>query len=335
MNALKITGLILLFLAFFVAGGIFIFGKGVQETFLQTSFYEEVVDQADISPLLINELLGGVEQRAAPRLERLPGNSDQVLRGSLRSSFSEALNEEWAEETVLTTVEDGLSYLKGEQEELTAVIDLEERKDIIKSNIEERVEEGIDTEVEEQMQEREDVPAGAEEQVRRQIESEINSEMDTAIIRVMNETPDKVALADILERHPNAEEIKTGIGEFQRIRDFFNTYSYPILIALILLIFLLAGILDGLKWAGTAMIVSGGFLMAFLFGIEKAMLTFLNDIGLGVGVEEMKILTEPFFAEMKSIILYYMSAGIIALMAGLFIKKRGGKKGAEESVNNS
>jgi hypothetical protein len=333
METFKTIGLVLLFIIFFITGGIFLLVKGVENTFLQASFYEKAVDEAEISPLLVNELLDGVEQRAAPRLEGLPGDSGQVLRNSLREAFSESLDEEWAEETFLTVVEDGLAYVKGEQEKLTAVIDLEEKKNMIEDSIENQIKTEVNAEIEEQVRQR-DVPPGSEDRVKSQVASQINSEINIAVTRVMNETPDQVVLADVFARHPNSEQIKAGVLEFQELRDRFNTYSYPVLVALALLIFILAGILSGLKWIGIAMIFSAVAVLVFLFGLERAVPAFLNDIGLEKSYKEVSMLLDPFTVRMKNMAMYYSLAGLIALLLGFFIKKPGKKKKVVDSEDN-
>ncbi|MFW5888538.1 MAG: hypothetical protein ACOCVY_02365 [Patescibacteria group bacterium] len=320
MEKLKIFFLSLLFIVFVFLGTIFVFFQGAQQTLLQLSFYENSVEKAEISPLVVNVISDEVEEAVVPRLKGLPGDGGQKLQDSLRESLAQTFDEEWSKKTLLIIIEDGLSYLKGEEEGLTATIDLKDRKAIIKESMQSRSGEYIKEETETQMSQM-NIPAGAEEEVRQEIENKATSEINSIIAGAINGIPDQVVLADLLKQHKNSEEIKKMVADFQWWNDRLKIYIYAGLIGLAVLILILAGILSGLKWLGAGMLASGIFVLMILLGLERIIPAFLNDIDSSLKAGQLRSLTDPFFVKMKIFDLYYILAGVAALLIGILIKK--------------
>lgn len=321
MKVLKTFILVLLFIVFVVAGGIFTLSKGIDKTFLDISFYEEVVEETEIASTLMSRLVGGIEEQAGSELQKLPAENRQQVKNILESSFSSALDEEWAEETLLVAVDDVLSYLKGEQEGLTAVIDLTEEKRVIQNNIQTEVEKSIQMEVEQQIQQRSDIPPGMEDQVRSRLESEIAPRTNTAVTGMMTGVPDRISLAQLLENLENSEEIKAAVATFQQVYSYFDLILYSTLIIFAILMLALAGFFGGLKWVGTGMIVSGGFLFLFLLALKPSLPVLLNNFNVPIDKQILDPVIHPLFFEMYTITLTYAGVGLLLLLIGIFSKK--------------
>lgn len=73
---------------------------------------------------MTNILVGNIEERTSDSIQQLPEEQRQKLISAFKDSISKDLTEKWAEQTTTRIVDDALSYLKGEQEGLTAVKNL-------------------------------------------------------------------------------------------------------------------------------------------------------------------------------------------------------------------
>lgn len=320
MKILKTLALVVLFIIFVVAGGIFLLGKGIEATLLQTSFYEKIVREAEVAPVLTDAILEGIEDQAGSEFEQLPAENREEMQRILEDSFSRALTEEWAEETLLMVIDDVLSYVKGEQDELTAVIDLSERKAIIQENIQAETQAEVEAEVERQIQQRE-IPAGMEDRARSQLEAEISPRIDTAVSGMMNNIPDAISLAQLLEAKGNSQEIKAAVNRFQQTYGYFDVISYAVLIVLAGLMLVLAGFFGGLKWVGTGMIVTGLLRFGTLFGAEQSLPAIINNAAPGLKTEKLNILIDPLFTQMYNITWIYAGIGLLLLLVGIIGKK--------------
>lgn len=304
-----------------LAGAVFILGKGADRTLLEASFYEQVAGEVEMSPLITGGFIDRVETRIendTPEVDpRIRDRIKEVMKGAVSSS----LNEEWAEETFLLVVEDGLAYLKGEQEEFKAVIDLRGRKEAIREELSRGVDKATEEEIQRQMKERGDeIPEGMEQQVRSEIRSEVEARMDIsgAVLRGL---PDEVSLAEVLEENENFPAIEEAAAKFRQMYDLFNIYIYIVLGALAVFIFLLAGFLNGLKWVGWSMVFAGIIMFAAFFGMERAIPSLLESVDKSLQAESIALLTTPLFSKLNTFTLYYTMAGVILLAAGTFIKR--------------
>ena len=318
MKTFKVLSLAVLLAIFIVVSGIFILTQGVQKTLLQPSFYENVVEETETAPILMDSLVKGVENQAPSGSENLSAEQQQKIQDTVKQSLSEALDEEWADKTAIKIIKDVLAYLKGEQDGLTAVIDLKERKNIIRNNLEQTVEEELKNEIPEQYQER----------MTPQMKDRIQSQKDAITGDMLSNIPDKISLAESLEKHPESEQIKSSVASFQKVYNYLNPVLYVILGILIILMLALAGILSGLKWIGSGMIAAGVILFGGLFGLKQSLLVTLKSgvSDMAITMEKLKLLTDPFFNTLNTIIGIYAGIGLALLLIGIFVKKY--KKGS-------
>lgn len=304
----------------FVFGGlVFLLGKGMEKTVLEKSFYEDIVEETDLSPILVDGFVNGMEQQWDSSTVDLPAEEQERIAGILEDSVSEAVSEEWTEETAILVIGDFLSYFKGEQEELTAVVDLRERKEIIKNNLETEFGEVVDAEIDRQIQER-DIPASMEDQVRSQVRSEIESNMGMTDSLLEN-IPDEVAVAETLKAQNNLEPIEEARAEFQQSYSFFTGYFHWILILLAIVILAVAGVGRGLQWIGIGMLVSGASLFLFLLVLKNSFASAIKDLNMGLEIDKFNVFLDPFFSQMNSYVLAYVIAGVVALIGGILLKK--------------
>ncbi|HMB65237.1 MAG TPA: hypothetical protein VKO42_00020 [Patescibacteria group bacterium] len=318
MKTLKTLSLVILLVLFIMASGIFILAKGAQKTILQPSFYEHVVEETETAPILMETFIKNVESQAPSGSENLSEEQLQGIKNTAQESFSRALSEEWADKTAIKIIEDALAYLKGEQDGLTAVIDLKERKNIIRNNLEQTVEEELKNEIPEQYQGR----------ITPQMKNWIQSEKEAIMSNMLSNIPDQISLAESLEKHPESEQIKKSVASFQKVYNYLNAVLYATLGVLIILMLVVAGFWGGLKWIGSGMIVAGVMLFGGLFGLKQSLLVTLKSgvSDMAITLEKLNLLTKPFFNTLNTIIGIYAGIGLVLLLIGIFVKKY--KKGS-------
>lgn len=305
MSIFKNIILGLLLLIFAVLGSVFIVGKGLEQTALQTSFYKNVIQETNISSQVLEGIVSGIQSQTLSGIEQLSEEQRQSIRESVEVSFSRAFNKEWMEETTLTIIDDALSYLKGEQDQLTAVIDLEDRKQIIIEELEKEIEKSIQ------------IPERATPGIRQQVEAQKSSIKN----QLLENFPDKIAMADLLEKNPQSAQIKTAVEAFQWGYSYFNPVFYAALIVLAIIMLVIAGIKSGLKWVGAGMIISGVVVAGGLLGGEQFLSSWMERTIQGLTWEKISPITIPIFNKIYVLASIYAVIGVLLLAANIFIKK--------------
>ncbi|MDZ7611734.1 MAG: hypothetical protein U5L10_03140 [Candidatus Moranbacteria bacterium] len=305
MKALKILLLVLLFSFFAVAGSVFILAKSLDKTVLEKDFYEDIMQETNIVELLTRQVYSAIESRSGS------ASPEQMQKAKIiQDAVRRAITEEWAEKNLLIAIEDFLAYLKGEQEELTAVISLEGRKTIIKENIRE--------ELKNQMNNQADSGA-ISPSARSQAQGQVDRELD----KMLNQIPDKIALADLINQSPESEQIKDNISQFQNVYSYFNAVSYTTLIILALLMFIPAGIAGGLKWTGSGMLLSGAIASIVSLALSLMLPIIISNSAQAVNASAVEIFTKPLAGKIYLLSLVYAAIGIILIIAGVVCKKFG------------
>ncbi len=321
MKILKNLGLSILLILFVLTGSIFILGQGIQNTLLKISFYKKAIEKIEISPILIDTALLELEEQLTIDSEQITSQAKREVRQSLRSVLAETLDEEWTKENIVLVIDDFLSYLKGEQDNLTAVIDLEERKEILNTNLDNEIQTSIEAEVDRQVRARSDIPPGAEQKVRSQIKQKVENELSGVVGNFVNEIPNKIAVANLLQSSSNYKDIKIAVSNFQKYYNLFNVYSYLVLAVLIILILVLAGVFGSLKWLGSGMIVSGVLTSVILLGTKMFFPLLIDSLGSAYGLDKLSLLIDPFYFKMFIYTFIYAGLGVLLLILGFVLKR--------------
>ncbi len=134
---MKIFFQIIFTLLFVFLSVFFIFSKGVENTVLETTFYEELLETTDISNLLLTNFLTGVDQEIDNEEET------EEMKAEVETIFKSVISREWLNGTILYLIDDVLGYAKGEKEDITAQVNIKEQKDTLEQILEEGDEESI------------------------------------------------------------------------------------------------------------------------------------------------------------------------------------------------
>ncbi len=308
MKALKIIALTIVFILFLLAGTSFLLAKSADKTFLNPEYYENLMDKTDVVSIVTRQVSRGIEsgkQAEMPQEEKI----------KMQKIINNSISEEWAEKELQKSIADFLAYLKGEQENLTAVINLESRKELIRSNIENKFKE--------QMEER-SVPS-ADFSSSPQAQAQKDRELD----KIMSQVPNKIALVDLIEQSPNTQQFKESVAKFQNIYSYFNIVSYSALALLALLMIVLAGIASGLKWTGAGMLASGVLAIVISFVLDILLPLIMANLDPNLKASNFQLFIKSFTSKIYTLSLIYSAIGLIALVAGIVVSKTV-KKGNRE-----
>ncbi|MFO7807693.1 MAG: hypothetical protein R6V40_04730 [Candidatus Moraniibacteriota bacterium] len=314
MNAFKILMLVISAIFFVVAGSIFILGKGVDKTLLQTSFYEEVIEELNVSSVVKKGILSGIRQQITkmedssgfsmnqtPEQREMEEQEKEMLL-AVESATSQAFSEEWIEKTSITVIDDVLTYLKGEQDELNAVVNLKERKEVVRKELKKHIDGSIE------------IPKELEDQLTPMMKNQLEAEKNSATERILSNFPEKIVLANSLENHPESREIKNYVNMFQSGYKYFDAASYAILFILAILMILLAGVSGGLKWIGVGMFASGALTTILLLGVDQLLPFLIKGVNENLPWERLSVVTDLFVDKIYIFALIYAGVGLIVLL---------------------
>ena len=273
MKTFKTLCLILIFFVTIFSGWLYFLGMGVNRTALNLSYYQEALEMVGLSSLYDNmpefmeERDHGEEtsekefaEYQENEMEEFPEEPPEELFEIIQESLAEAFHEEWLKKQMLFAVEDSLAYIKGEQDDLTAVIGLKERKEIYRTALLNGMDEYFVCQSEEgDYKDENEEPEGIAFLEADSIEEEIDgmlAEMDI---------PDELVLSEL-----------SGVNEaVTYTRNFYTYFSFvPYIVFVLLFGFfcLLSSGLKGAKWFGTAAMVSGVSFASVLFFSKSAFL---------------------------------------------------------------
>ncbi len=235
MRFLKIFTLVILSILFILYSFVFMLNLSLGRTLLNIEHYRNMSEEFDI----FSNLHTSLESSFLPEFDE----SQQETHGEgefIVYILGEVFDKDWLEEQFFIALGDILAYTKGERETLTAKIDFSDRQELL----EERVEDELNMQ-----------------------EGFLPIEADMDEMGQEEDLPSALYLKDLLEDEQN----KNIFSKIIMIRTYSPIFSYVILFVFLLLMFLFAGLLGGLKWYGANMLVSGLIFLVFLISLSTAL----------------------------------------------------------------
>ncbi|MFW5885089.1 MAG: hypothetical protein ACOCUF_02575 [Patescibacteria group bacterium] len=312
MKTLKTIALIIIFTILLLVNSFFILAKGFDKTFLQVDYYENLIKEKKLVPVLTNvflqDLQKEMEKFSASGLAK--GDKEQA-REVLVESFHSTMDEKWIENNFLMVIEDVLAYAKGEKEQLTAVMDLKERKELFIEKIGEQASQ-------EMYEENKQLEQAFEDQqgikIKNQLQEQAEKEMEADFLE---EIPDQIVLAEVLEEQENSKKIKNDIAKFQQAYKYFDIVFYAAFILLAGLIIAVTGISRGLKWVGVSAACSGMVVLLASFILRQVSPLLISSSSLSSEVISAETLVNPFFSMVYPLSLIFIGGGVLFFIAGI------------------
>ncbi len=120
MSGAKKVLLIIIAIVFVFSSNIFIISKSLQKGVSQDSFFENLLKEIDIKPILIQGLSLRLQEELA-----------QEDVEEIQETLFSAIDESWIDDNLALVIEDVKSFLKGEKDNLESVLNFQEIKSSI------------------------------------------------------------------------------------------------------------------------------------------------------------------------------------------------------------
>lgn len=311
MRALKVFLLVLISVILVVCGWLYLAGMSAERTVLSTAYYRGLVDEVGLPSAIYEELqktlaeimLEGIaEEMTAEEMDEGMPEQLSIMMGALTRAFDVA----WLEEQFLLVTDDILALVEGEQETLTAAIDLQEVKARFRDELIGELEALPDDKKEEL-----DLPPEAIEMM-----------VDKTLAEL--DIPDQLNLAELIAEDGLLLQHEGVLAPLQTFQEYFRFIPYLVFALLLLFSCLLAGIVGGLKWFGAASLF---FSAGFFIGLQLLRTVFLPPLlaslngEMPVGPELLRPVAAYTIARAATVPLLCAALGLALLMGGIIYGK--------------
>ncbi len=248
MRGSKIFLLLVIAVIVVLTGWVYLTGMSAERTVLNRSYYQELIDETglastihtelqEILPKMISEeVVAELDHGLVENLSELEKVAVRNLAALITSALADTFDEEWIKDQLLIVIADFIFVAKGEQDELTALIDISEGRQDLREKM---------------IASFENLPPPVKERLglpEREVElfvDKVMAEMDL---------PDRIYVVRLIEEEDEdlLADIEQSLSTIQSFRGIY-LYLLPIIFALSLICsILLAGFPGGLKWFGAA-----------------------------------------------------------------------------------
>ncbi len=229
MEKKNLFGLIVIFIAILIAGWASLFGLSVENTIFEQQFYDTVIEETEIYSPVREAVLSqmGIEYGKAEE----EGAQDSAVNIALQEAF----DKNWIKQQMSNVAAEYVLFLKGEQEELSLTVDLQDRQEIFKDKLAVELDEKAPEELE---------------------HTELTEELVIEYLEKM-EFPDTLVVTQIDDPEELDKEVVVGMSFIRNYRSYAMLFYFIMLALLIILAFSLAGFGRGAKWVGASLLASG------------------------------------------------------------------------------
>lgn len=300
MKAYKIILLLIISIITIYTGWVFLAWNSVNSTFLNENYYHNVIEETNIVDLVYREyqalLPEIILESLLPILSTAVNLEDETLREELSEeeverqellglletevitrleivviSLARSFEPEWLKSQVLTAMEDVVSLVEGEKNELEAIIELRSHKQNFQRELVNELNLVLDLQ---DSQEDDESESG-------------KIELLAILIVRQLDIPDNISLNEIYNSETIPAEVDDTIIAIQKVDAVLVYWPYILFVALLILSIILAGPAKGLKWQGASYIF---FSLTFLIGQQLAKVFFSAQL---LSVSEIMIAGIP------------------------------------------
>lgn len=301
MKASKLILLSFCTIVIIIAGLFFLMAAGVESTVLNPTHYENMMSKTNMPLYIYQDWEGLIKSQVI-------SDPDEHLHALMLKAFSQGYSEEWLKEQLVLITKDVLAIIKGEQDGLTAVIDLQEGKKLTKESLAAEFVKLSDQEL---------AMLGVAD---RNLTTEAVEITDDMI-----DIPDKIALSSLVGKNEIPDEFANVLSAFQKVRQYYLAVPILALIVMLGLSCLSGGAARGLKWSGFAITFTGaGFITALLITgyrfVSSAVLKLDKQI-----FNNEKVISRMYGYTVNWIVimcLIYSIIGLIFIYTAWFVEKK-------------
>ncbi len=296
VTGIKIVTLVFLSLVLVLAGTLYLAGMGAERTVFSSAYYHGLMQEVNLSFHLQTMIEQSILEMGDDDPEGPPPQALEVMAEAITS----ALDPDWIEEHVLLVVDDALALIKGHQNYLTAVIDLEAPKERLAANLASGLE-SLAPDVLEEMG----------------MDPEMIGDQAGFMVEEMD-FPDRLELSELLAEGDGLSKVEEVVPQIQRYRGYLQIFVYAVFGAIFLACWGLAGLPGGLKWSGASVIISGVVFLCGLMGAQGLVSIRLAEAGeIPLDPQVLVATAEYTVGRLYTVPIVYTAVGLVMLTTGI------------------
>jgi hypothetical protein len=312
MKVIKVILLVLISLLMVIVGWAYLSLISIENTLLNEKYYEDLFIETDLVSrayyeiqdsfvdIVIANVLADMDQEELSAFKE----EEQLYLYSL-NAFLDVIEPAWIEKQLQQAVKDTLAFIRGDQEELSLVINMDEIEDALRQKMfSENIVLSLD-----------------------QL-NELGGHTHPVIVvaravRVIRELGfiNQINLNQVHDNIPN--EVGNVIKMYQDYKSSFYYISYIFFGLALVLMMLLAKPVKGLIWFGGTTII---FSLSFLLGIQVLknklpghLLSGIHERGLPLSVDLIQLIVFYIAESINNIALIAVAVGLVFLLIGLIL----------------
>ncbi len=327
-----LLAVILFFFIIFII--IFMIGVGINNTFFNLNFHEKLVTDAGIFENIdYSFIISDLEENMSDSERAYEGAKEkdmgeEEMEKVILIAMSEAFPPEWFEDTYLDVVEEIITVIKRDKEEIDLVIDLKDNKEILVNEITEEIELLIDDKEIEGAEIDKPSIKGTNEFSENDEKFEANITDEEFLEFEDNEIIGDGFVEEEMEDFPTEIELKEVLPERMLnfigiVRKVFFILSSIFLIIFIVLFFIFGKFEGSFKWVGVGIFLPGIILYLISFLIFLTISKSIIEIGKNMPLSLEKLVTVwgLVMSSFRTIFLIFLILGVLLFATGFIIEK--------------
>lgn len=306
MRELSIFILILVAIAMIFTVWVGLAGLGVERTLLNDDYYETLfaetglvsIVHAEIESRLPEVIIAQQSEEMIPAVAAGLTEEERLVIEARLTAIFEAVGQvydaDWLEGQLLVAIEDILRLVKGEQDHLSATIDLSERRPQLVAILAEEL-----AAIPGDMGREEDIPPELIELLAAEITAEA--------------IPDRVELSELIGVNGLAPELRQTLDRLSIYRFLYLFGAWALFGLLLICNIALAGLAGGFKWSGLATAFSGFTFLAALLLLWAIYPAFL----LGAAAAELPLPEKALQAAFSHSVRFLLPIPLACTVVGL------------------
>lgn len=301
MQNYKKALLFIIFILMSATSMVYLMGWGAQMTVFHPSYYRVMIEEVNIVTDIHQSILSNMKD------ELPPDTAPEVF--ILLDTLGEVFHVEWVETQAMVAIDDALAFVKGEQQDLNTLIDLQERKHVLRIELMAAL----------------TAFAKGQPRLADVDEQTIESRVDEIIYEL--ELPDDITFMAFLEGDDGtlSPEVARAIFWSKIFNRYFNFLPYVMLVAFLVAFCFLAGLYPGVQWFGVALVTASGMFLATLAVIRFRVLPNMIDVKSPFANTVTTIIQNTLSRFYLAPIMYIM-VGMIMLIGGHLLHKSSSPK---------
>ncbi len=289
---MKSFAIFIIAILLFFFGFLFLLVEGMERSILSEDYYRAMAEETNFSEHIFDDLKAGFPQEM----------EENKMASILLEGVEEVITKEWIEENFFLVTDDFLAVINREQDELTVVIDLTEKKKELEEYLVEKMRNIPVRELEEM--------GITPEEIRTEVSGFLSEGDDFNVIN----------LNEIIGGSEIIDEAGVGLDYFHLFRTYFYLLFFLIFVITFGIIVSFTGIYRGMKVFGITIFLSGLFFYSQLLVWRLLIGNTLGEI------KSVLLISEHVINRFSDLPVLFIVFGLLFFGGGFALKKIAEKK---------